>query len=503
MDQEWEFIKRNRNAIVTFICGCLMFAVIYASRIDRTAFIYDEIWVSNHDTIFLATGRWVGYLFRAFLGHGPSYPISGIVSGLLLNCAILLQLKLYDIKKLWQMLAFTTLYVSCLNWSSNIGNSTMCDFFAASVTLATAAVYTMRIGGVKNIISSVIFLTLAFGCFQTSSVCFLALVLLLALRAVIGDHREVAVDLVRKAAIVGMVALSVYFVCNKCAFKCAPEDMQFIARHYQKSLVGWLQLPEMEILAACKHFAVMACQKPLACMFGLSDYVGQWLYATVWFPASLLVLRFARSHGRLRAIPASIFCIGLIYIPFLFALILLNDRGLSRYMCMAQPIVLCGLWYLGVLSDRALCRRYQKVLLIFLLGVFVKNAYDANITARNESYFYELGKQEMRDMYLLARVESPKASHQNAPFIICGIRPMPKTQRRMDGDLYPETALPFIMCEKFSIDGYASFFRLPQMRAATTDEEKVHQETLSQMPIWPALGSVKADGDVVLIKIND
>lgn len=503
MEQEWHILHKHRDEIVTFIFGCLMYCIVYFGYIDRTSLRFDEVWVSNYDTIFLATGRWAGYLFRAFLGHGPAYPIAGMMAGLLLNAAVLLQLRLLGMQRLWQMLAFTTLYICSLGWCDNLQYSTMSDFFAAAVILTTVAVYLIDRGGVKNAVVATLALAVSFGCFQSAALCFLALMMLIVLRDLLAGKKQQVQHVAVRAFIVCTIAFCIFYGCSSFAFQCAPPDIQLTAKGYQASLIGWRKVYHMAGTEAFVYIWQYVFEAPLACMFGLSQHLGQWLYATVWIPSLLLVLRIGRSFGVTKAVLSVVFIICLIYMPFLFSAVLLHAKGARPYMCMAQPMVLCGLWSLGVFTQTSLCRKYKRLFVVCLLAVFVKNAYAANIAARDNRYFFDLALQEIRDMYLMARLEADKESLQSGSYLVCG-KPVYTTEpRKMGGELYHTTAMPDVFANRFFVDEYAAFFRLLNMRAATNEEEAAHVQILQEMPIWPATGSVRADGDAVLIKIGE
>lgn len=503
MDQEWLFLHKHRNFIMTYIVGCVMYWIVYAGYIDRTSLRFDEVWVSNFDTIFLAAGRWCGYLFRALLGHGPGFPIVGIMAGLLLNLAILVQLKLFGLKCLWQMLAYTTLYLCSIGWIDNLQYSTMSDFFAASVLLATLAVHFIRKKGLKNQAAATLSLTLAFGCFQSSGICFLALVMLVGFQAMLTDDKTAVRHLICNTAVIGFIAFFIFWVGTVISYQCAPADMQMTAKTYQQGLIGWREVFASPETNAVEYIWRFVLKVPLGRMSGLAPIPGQWLYATVWIPAALLVLHAVRTKGRKKGMLTALFLAALIYTPFLFCTVLLHPKGGRPYMCMAQPIVLCGVWTFGVLADSTICRKHRYILLAFLLGVFVKNAYIANISARNDRYFFELERQEMREMYLLAKVAAKQASLPNGPYLVCGKVTGANQKKEIGGYLYPDSALPHFYEGGHMVDAFAAFFRLTNMRAAAPDEVANHARTLSQMPSWPDPDSVRADGNAVLIKIGD
>lgn len=508
MEQEWLYLHKHRNEIVAFVLGCLIYWIIYAGYIDRSSLRYDEVWLDNHDTIFLATGRWVGYLFRALLGHGPCYPIAGIIGGLLLNCAILIQQRLLGMKYLWQMIPFTTLYLCSLGWCDNLQYSTMTDFFAASVLFATLAVFFVCKGGRKSAVAAICALVVAFGCFQSSAICFLALLMLMLLRMAAADKLTAVFSLVARAMGVAVSAYALYYVGCIVARRFAPPDVAHIAFHYQLGLLGWryvyYSVCQAAFPEACDRVLQYAVVVPLSCMFGMSGHIGQWLYASVWLPVVMIVARTVRFSGARFACAVAVFCAVLVYMPFLFSAVLLHEKGAAPYMCMAQPIVLCGLWSIGVLAYPELCRKIRTYLLAFLLVAFVKNAYAANVAARDDSYIYELARQEMRDMYLLAEIEEKNASeHPVSSYLVCGRLNKPSTKLKMGGELYPTSGMPYLLNGSHKIEMFSAFFRLPKMRPADKREEEAHAATLSQMPAWPASGSVKVDGDAVLIKIGE
>lgn len=505
MEQEWEYIKRHRNAIVTFIVGCIIYGIIYGGFINRTTLLQmDEALVENHDTIFLATGRWVGYLFRAFLGHGPCYPIAGIMSCLLLNAAILFQQRLLGMQRLWQMLAFTTLYLCMLSWVENLTFATMSDFFAASVLLISVAAYFTPKQGYKNYGIAVLTLASALCCYQSSALCYMALVLLLAIREIGNKSAYESWRVLLKSFAVFIVAFLFYYASSKYAYTFALPEDQEIAVTYQTSLIGWCKLGQMDQSHAINYLIKYIVIVPFKGMVGSLPQLGQRLYGIVWIPALLLIWQTYRKHGIGKSGLMALFCIGLIYIPFLFSAVILNDRGSNPCVCMAQPIVLCGVWALGVFVHTDFCYRHRYILGTILFGMFVKYAYVANVSARDKVYDYELARQEMHDMYLLAKVEEEKAALPHGSYLVCGTQlPIAGKRRGIGGDHYANSALPTIMHARCDIDAFAAFFRLPKLRSATDEELAAHAQALSQMPQWPAAGSVKADGGAVLIKISD
>lgn len=490
-----------------------VFFIIHGSWLFNFSATVDDVMLGDVDWIILTRGKWVAWLFKTAFSHGPNYPYGGIFCGLAMAAAALLQCRALELGQTWQQVAYAVLLFGSYQEIDNIGWWMQNDTCAVGILTASAAAYFLACGESRKWMYAVPLLTVSMGCYQTFGTYFLVLFLVVLLLQFLQGRTAEAKRLALRGAGVMLLALILYFAINKCMGLLAPESYEQRASCYQDGLTGWGQFFGQDSTGMFWMLVNYGVAQPLRRFCTLGG--GHWLYLSTLLPVLALAARFAWRKRYMNAIAVAAVGAAVIYIPFLYAPLLLNHTGFAERMMNAVPVTTACLWGMAFILGDGHFRRHAQLYGTILVLVAVQALYLSGEASRDRLFRHERMLDELRDMYMLARVEAVRSGKEDCDIVFCGIVPefSPPSHGKLYGcgleDLHEDAAMELIFqrwqgTSNTFLKPYGTFLRIgKRMRCAKEDELQLHAKKLREMPIWPADGSVAADGDVVLIKLGD
>lgn len=510
-DQQLLVSNTSLRMLVIFAA---FFFIIHGSWLFNFSATVDDVMLGDIDWIVLTQGRWFAWLFKMAFSHEPNYPYGGIFCGLSMAAAALLQCRTLKLGQTWQQVAYAVLLLGSYQEIDNIGWWMQNDTCAVGILTTSAAAYFLACGERRKWVYGVPLLTVSMGCYQTFGTYFLVLFLVVLLLQFLQGSTAEAKRLALRGTSVMLLALILYFAINKCMGLLAPESYIQRASRYQSGLTGWPQFFNQDSTGMFWMLVNYGVVQPLRRFCTLGG--GHWLYLSTLVPVVWLAARFAWRKRYMNAIAITAIGTAVIYIPFLFAPLLLNHTGFAERMMNAVPVSTACLWALAFILKEGHFRRHAHIYGTILILVAVQALYLSGEAARNRMFLHERATEELHDMYMLARTEAVQHHLNDCDILFCGI--VPALKPNPDGACFrcttdafegEDSAIPSIFprwqgTSNTFLKPYGTFLRIgKRMRFAKENELQQHSEKLHQMPIWPADGSVAADGDVVLVKLGN
>lgn len=457
---------------------------------------------------FLLNGRWMIWVMRQLTGgDAVNYPMSGIMAGAYFAAAIILLVKWLRIHNPLSRAVCGLVYFSLPQWIGMLHYQKMADAVALGILLCMLAAILIYSPGKRYIALSVLCCTLGIACYQTIALVFGVVVLTALLYTQRHNIPGLGFRYLLKASLVSFVSCSLYLCVTHIIKAYLPLEQLAHFAQYQASVVGWDQCTDVE--QTWNLIWTYGVRIPLHTMFAGIHYLVAWAAMAVFLCSSLF------SCGFLKTLRLTLLGVALLLLPYTTGLLLLSPVGMALRVPLAIPMAsLCCVALMlgeGVMTRPVI----QKAFLILCTLWFIKNSYRVSATAKNESYTIQTAVAELRDMNLVGRYVAANTAAQNGRILLCGFLPPnynedPRVRAKRPSSWNSSCASPFIFSikewyvRKVHVEHqFAYAARLPRLVVASAEEVAAHAETLQSMPIWPADGSVKVDGDVVLIKIWD
>lgn len=497
-----------------FILFALLFFFLHGSWLFNFSGTVDDVLLGDSDWVILARGKWAAWLFKYVFSQGPNYPYGGIFCGLVMAAAAIFQCRALGLLHLWQQVAYAVILFSSYQQIDNIGWWMQNDTCALGILCASAAASHLSQGKGNSWLWACPLVGISLGCYQSLGIYYGVLCLIVILIRYVTDyHHDEAWRLILRCLLASVVGILLYLIIGKALAHLVPEDVQAGADWYQSTMLGWGSFFEDSPAGKFWKIVTYAVSQPLIRFLTLRD--GQWSYAYCLVPFAMVAI-YLLTHKRIKQ--ACAFVLGgavVIYLPFIFAPILLHQNGFSARVMIAIPVSAAGLWGVSFLLMEQHYHRHIRALGTLLLLVALIIFYQSGMAARNRMFTFERATEELRDMYMLARIEAHQQSLHNCDILLCGL--VPVQDKKRPHSLFhcsplsynQETAMPSLFQRwkgmPLSVpEKYAEFLHLgKRLRYASPEELERHAQKLAQMPSWPADGSVAADGEVVLIKLGD
>lgn len=417
------------------------------------------------------------YFYRALMGEGAFPILAGFVSGIYISAALVLQIHLLNLKAPMVKFLYGALYISCIQWSSQLIYSMQCDAVALGLLCATVSVWALER---SRYLLACVALTLSLGFYQTCGLYFLSLALSIML-----FKRN---DIFRQNLIYGgviLASLAAYGIIN-WGIKNSPlvsvastEYMRMVqADLNQWSIFAALPLPD-KVIFAC-HYCKIAFLNALG--IGNQTY---WLYGSVVVPFACLFSLVWRQENGFRLLVKCSYLLAIWVSPF--ALSMVMGREMEFRTSLAAPLSLAAMWALAFKEGK--WNGKSQFSAVVLCGVLLlKSAYTVGAQARDDAYEYSVAMQEIERMHSSA---AAVAGGDDICLIVVAGRP--------DKDSRSPHTL-FFRNGTFNV--YARHYHWDLMKHAAEIPAK-HRALYQTMPEWPDPGSVRLNEGEVLIRITD
>lgn len=458
---------------------------------------------------YVAYGRWFLAFYRWVFGYGACPVVSGIMAGVFLAHALVLQTQLLKLSSTLARFAYGVLYLCCMQWIWVERFSMITDGLGFACILCTVAVMLLQKPGWRTFTTAAGLVCCSIATFQVFFLYFATLWLAVELKNWVSG--ETAPRLARAIRPVAALALaSVGWIISKhiAIAACAvPESVLDTTWAYNSNMTGW------------PHFFDLGVHEQLMCLghhvkhSGLAVFwenlagqvhTGQWIYTTALLPALLLACTVWKRYGAADGCKFALSTACLLYLPFSIALILLWSWAPVRVF-VAEPLVPAALWatWLGT----ARLRDHARVLLLAGIAfVNVKGMYYGAILGSNEAYYFRVSMQELNHMYLRGQQMALQHGLKDCKIVITGNTRAKmgndEVMRMRDAGLLLNQASPYAFNDGTAVfDAFARYERLPRLRLATPEEEEKYRSRLQAMGDWPSDTSVAAVDGVILIRL--
>lgn len=472
-------MKNNKEALTWGGVFLFLYLLVYGLLLCRFSLHWDEIldYQGQACDTYIAAGRWGLYAYRFLMGEG-AYPIlAGLVSGIYISLALVVQIHLLELRSACVKLLYAALYISCIQWASQLIYSMQCDAVAFGLLCATLSVFALNKS--KWLLAGIA-LTVSLGTYQTCGLYFLCLLLSVSLFQKNGSIRHWTIY-------GGVILLSlVSYALINLGMKYSPllsvASTEYM-RMVQADLNQWatfVALPLFDkVIFACHY-----CKVVLLNALGVGNHT-HWLYGSAVIPLALLCWRLWKQERGLLLWLKLTALLTIWIAPF--ALTLVMGREMELRTALAAPLSLAALWALAF-KEGNWNRKTQYSAIVVCCVLLLKSAYTVSACARDEAHDYSVALQEIARMHAAAFAVADCDAVSS--IIVVG---------KLDRSCRSPHTLFF---RNGTFDWYARHYHWSQMKYMAEVPVR-HQNLYQAMPVWPALGSVRLNAGEVIIRIAD
>lgn len=485
-----------------------LYAFTYVSYIFAGVVRAEDLLDGRVSAEYLLNGRPMIWLMRHLTGgEAVNYPISGIVAGLFLAAAVLLVVKWLRVHDSLSRALCGAMFFSIPQWAGVLFYQKMADAMALGIFLSLLSAILITFRGRRFVAISVLCCTSALSCYQTLGLVFGVAVLVALLASLRYKIPGFGYHYICKAAFTTLLSCTLYFCVSSAIKASLPADCLRATASYQGSIVGWGNCSGWEQI--CSSIWKFGICHPVKTMCFSNGKV----YVLAIIAMMVFCGRAFASCGFRRTCLLGFMSMVMLCLPYATGLLLLSPVGMFPRVLDAVPVaLLCAVAL--ILRDGAMnVPVMRKCLPLLCALLFLRNAYAVSSMAKNESYAIQTSVAELRDMSIMGRIAAQNTAAQDGRILLCGYLPDdyyedPRVADSRPSHWHSSCACPTMfrwdyVMRNFMVKSYARAERLPRLVVATPEEAAKYAATLQTMPIWPADGSVRVDGDVVLIKIWD
>lgn len=487
---EVEIRRGIKESLCCFLCYCF----VYGALAPRLALHQDEVLdIEGGGTqTYVAAGRWGLALFRWLFGQGIAPWGAGLVAGMALSVAIMLQTRLFHWQSAFLKVVYAAFVLGTIQYSYMLVYSFQADAVAVGYLCSTAAVLiltrpTLRPGAFAL---SVVCLGWAIAVYQWTASYF---AVLCAARLLCSCSAQWKRFSLRAGSCVCLACL-LWLAVRGATIPLVEEECRRYVDSYTSGMSGWSTFFSMD--AHLKWMcAAHNAKSVVADALGFS-YAGQWVYVTAIIPFVGLLwgcVRGACSWGERGVRVSLLFFIWLA--PFSFPLLMLTYGG--PRLNMAEPVACAVLWSL-FLRKMEPGLAMKKLVVAFCVFVVLKGGYTVSRFASAERVDYARHLEELRDIRLqgLALLEEKEGR------IYC-YAPR-KTGEKAEALSWPGIPHDYNPVRKGVLDWYASAFHLEPLAQATGENRDRAKRLLDAAPVWPQKGSmVRGEDGNVYVKLGE
>lgn len=483
-----------------FIIYALVFYIVNAGFCFNFFGYVDDMFVGSKELIYLANGRWCAWIIKFLLGYGPAYPHGVIFMGLMLSLSIVFQVSVLRIRGKWAKIAYGVILICAPENAANISLWCMNTAFGVGILAASISMWYLTYSSSrKRLLFSCCLLTISLGCYQSLGTIFGALVVCRLIICYIRNDINAVCRLAKNAAFVVLVSLFAYYIIYYIFREFAPATSTTVADNYQNGIVGW-EVFSHGAMATLKVLVINAVINPLKHMLSMED--GRWMICVCGASIIAILVHYIKQGLAKQGMVIAFAMLVLLQIPYVFCAILLSHIGLQSRLMISLPVVVSFIWVITYCVFQSKLSRYNSMCFAVLSFTFVVAIFNTGEYIRDRYYKYERAMEELREMYMMGRVEAIRNGMNECDILLCG-----KPGKRDANDsleMNADRACSMILAIPSVIPGFERFLRIPsRMRVLNNEETIEYGSKLEAMPSWPADGSISSSGNVILIKVGE
>ncbi len=499
----------------------LLYVLIYGLFLPRFGLHQDEVldFDGSATGTYIGAGRWGMALYRTLFGGGAVPWAAGIMAGLFLCSAIVLQTKLLRLDTPGLKFCYGALMLGMPQFESMLVYSFLADAVALGFVLCSlTCLLLFRKGSLplSHWLLAILLMSVVIGIYQ--SLLFYGCALAIGSWLIRRDEKDSpsTLQLACRFALTFLLAFILYYALRAITLAlplASAEQLEYCLR-YQQGMTQWatfLDLSLTQKLLFLAHYLKYMVYSELGLM-----YAGQWVYTTALIPLVLLAVRYLK---RKEAWSTRLFCLMALaflwVVPHIMIILLGTYQGervnLPEPLCCA---ILWGVWLKGASLTPGL-RRIGALLLLFIL---IQACYTVSRNAWKEGLNHERNVNDMRLLCADARhfaaergVASPEL--RICPVLVASASSPSRRQaygplgflvsRFSDQELAPVRANP--LCDgvagwydrlyHFSADGN-HLIHLP------ASERERWKDEIRQLAPWPTPGCMMMKGNCVIVRVS-
>ncbi len=484
-----------KNDIIIGLCYLAAYFLVYGYIILRFGLNQDEIldFRGEASDSYLAAGRWGIVLYKDFFVSGCSPYIAGIVSGIYLAIAFVVQTRLLRLKSLGSLIFFGAVSISAPQYASMLVYSIQIDAVAFGLLLSTVSVAMLssapRFSWKEWGLASVL-LALALGMYQTILAYFAVLYLAVYLEKKEEGKQPHARDLAWHLLSVAVTAVVIWkgiVLLTQMPGVIDGPTLRTMEDYQQSLVASWKSFPDFSPMEQLRFMGFVGKQF-LSCCLGLF-YPSGWMVSIVLVPIGMLLVRYFRTRRGISDFLLRSAIVLLIWgLPHLYIIYMVNFQG--GRLAPAEPLACACLWGLA-LRPMNLGYRGIRVICLAALLLLIKSGYNTSAAAWQERIEYEQQSGELRALYNEARAAAKEHG------LTFGSYELVVVSR---AEIHPTQAKAHWTSRFMVIHWFARYLNLPNMRGLYQGEltsELAHE--LAQVAPWPATDCCYIRGNRVYI----
>ena len=499
-----DFINKSALPLVDSRAAVLLFGyfvlymLVYLPVCVRQGLHWDEVFdvAGAANGTYVAAGRWGLALYRYLFGMGYMPWVSGVVAGLYIATALVIQTRLFSIKTRFELFMYGSMYMGCVQWVNQLQYSHQSDAVALSLLCVTVAMFLFSARGIKKCSFAVILLVYGCAVYQTAMLYFFVLLFTWIL-AEKNDGKELF-QCGFRIMLWAFLSGCVYLFSRKIAIMLpvlTETDLNYMLG-VQYGMSKWTEIiaapSPAEKCSLLGMYAVCFAKVILKNALGMM-YEGQWVYATTMIPLSCLLWRWlVRERSWLK----SMFLVCIWLLPFALSLVVMTDQG--PRVSLAEPLACASIWML-MLKNMCASGKIKIIFLLFALLVVLKGAYRVAAIAEDEKNLYASRIRNVSRLNARLLAIADASGNMASKFVYFGKVPggAPDVYRKRWGQRYDKTILLRLPDGRFPGE-----MTVP-LRTANRGEVQKFGVLVEKMPQWPAPGCVVSIDDTVLVKFAE
>ncbi len=486
------------NNLGWWLCYYCIYLFVYFPLFQRNGLHWDELFDTGGAAIeiYVAAGRWGLAVYRLLFEVGYVPWASGIVAGVYIATALIIQNKILGIASRMEKLTYGTIYLGCIQWATQLQFSHQSDAVALALLCMTSSVYLLTLKCRRCNMLSVCLIVYACSVYQTAMLYFLVLWMLKIMTAqtsVLTEWRHHV-----KILLIVFAAGSLYLLSN-VIIKSLPivSDSAIVCTSiFQNSMSKWGEImapaelhDKLDLLLV---YIVCFTKVLIKNLLGLT-YEGQWFFASALWPLFGLLWQYLCKQ---RDIIRAVLLLLVWTVPFAMIFALMTDQGAR--VSLAEPLSAAGIWALYLRNQKS---TWVGRWCIVILGavIVLKSEYRCAVIAEDEKNIYLSKMDNLKSLNTRIQTVAESAKLVSPDVIYFGLIPsqtynpyVKRWNRRRSSEnimLLPSGRFP----EELSV----------KMRKGREKETCMYGDFIKNMPIWPAPGSVAVCGQSVLVRFAE
>lgn len=503
-----ELISKHKKDIKLCILIFLVYVCIYGFMSLRLGMAGEEVLAiaGEPDDIYRAGGRWGHSLYRQLTYLGTVPYGAGIVAGLYISIALIIQTKILKFTGTWAPVIYSILYLCCLQWIYQLRYSNQSDSLGLAILFITVAVYLLQEKGWIRTLASVVLITLAISVYQSLLIYAVTLMLIKGIHQAIHERTLHFTSWFLKSSGIIISSFVLYLIGSyvSVTYSNIPPDTLEYVLNYRAEATGYKAALASDTPIWQTFF--LNAKNSLLHNYLITGYKSHWIMFSVLVACSIVLIKIAMDKRKWpqKLLYAAMVC-ALMIMPYSTSILMLEHQGIRVQV--AEPLLLAGIWGLTIpYITQNNWIKAQHAISIMTVSFFLEAIYTSSDIAGNEAYAFDRAREEVLDMYALGQAVAEREHLGECRIVVLGASPIIPGEHlnflRKQG-LQTGCASPYIFSKGYAwAQAFINYMRLPRMEKGIKKDIEFHKEVYDTMRAWPHPSSVKASRGEVIIRLT-